>query len=85
VTPFTVDWSDAAIDDLADIWNRAPDRRAVTTAEKVIEQLLARDPVANGDHLGEGLYRLHQPPLMVYYSVDSTQRTVEVTQANYRT
>jgi len=84
LNPFTVDWSDGAIDDLADSWNRAPDRKAVTVAENVIEQRLARDPVGNADYMKEGLYRLYEPPLLVFDTVDTVQRSVEVVQVEYR-
>jgi plasmid stabilization system protein ParE len=84
VNPFTVDWSEGAIDELADIWNRATDRSAVTAAENSIERQLVRNPTGGGRHLGEGLYRLYDPPLLVFYEVDVANRTVMVVQVEYR-
>jgi hypothetical protein len=48
-----------------------------------VDALLARDPVGHGQLLHEGLYRIVVPPLTVFYTVDTTQRTVEVSEVWY--
>ncbi len=80
---FTVDWEPAAEIDLARLWLNAPDPLAVTRAQAEIDRLLERDPVGNGRHLSEGLYRLHVPPLAVTYTIDTEQKLVKVVQAYY--
>ncbi len=84
MTPFDVDWIPQALNDLADIWSRASDRNAVTVAAAVIERLLKRDPVHNGHYLSENLYRLDEPPLAVYYTIDAARRSVEVSKVVFR-
>jgi hypothetical protein len=48
-------------------------------AQARADRLLSRDPVANGRHLSEGLYRLDVPPLVLHYAVDLLGQSVEVT------
>jgi plasmid stabilization system protein ParE len=48
MTPFVVDWTDDALDMLADIWSQATNRSAVTAASNQIDRLLARDPFGHG-------------------------------------
>ncbi len=75
---YFVDWPTDILPDLADVWLRAPDRRAVTNAEARIDKLLADNPIGNGRHLSEGLYQLRVPPLCVTYTVDVAQHRVEI-------
>jgi plasmid stabilization system protein ParE len=75
---YTVSWTEDAEDELADIWNRATDKAAVTAADATIARLLASDPINNGTDLAEGLRKLVVEPLVVYYSVDLGKRFVEV-------
>jgi hypothetical protein len=44
---------------------------------------LARDPFGHGEFMHEGLYRLVEHPLTVYYSIDPAKKTVEVTAVSY--
>jgi plasmid stabilization system protein ParE len=83
MTPFRVDWTDAALDMLADIWTQAVNRASVNAAQNQIDALLARDPIGNGKHLSEGLYKLVVPHLTVSYSVDQAKKTVEVSAVRY--
>jgi hypothetical protein len=76
---WTVEWDPPAEDELTRLWLRAPDRNAVTAAQAQIDQLLARDPLSNGRHISEGLFRIDVPPLTVNYTIDQTNRRVEVT------
>jgi len=48
------------------------------TERAAIDRQLARDPIGNGQHVREGLYRIIVSPLVVYYSVEDSTRTVEV-------
>ena len=41
-------------------------------------RLLIEDPVANGEHMKEGLYKLIHKSLVYYYSVDEKRRLVIV-------
>jgi mRNA-degrading endonuclease RelE of RelBE toxin-antitoxin system len=83
MTPYTVDWAPGVIRSLADIWVNAGDRKAVTKAAARIDELLERDPLGNGRHVHEGLYRLDVLPLTVFYSVDEANRRVEVVEVWY--
>jgi plasmid stabilization system protein ParE len=79
MNPYTVEWLPQAEDELADIWLRAADRAAVTTAQAQVDRLLARDPQGNGRYLSEGLYQIDYSPLVVSYTIDDSGRRVEVT------
>jgi hypothetical protein len=83
MTPFLVDWTDDALEMLADIWTQAANRPAVNTASDQIDAFLARDPIGHGKAVREGLYKLTVPPLMAYYSVDQAQKSVEVSAVRY--
>jgi mRNA-degrading endonuclease RelE of RelBE toxin-antitoxin system len=78
MTAFTVHWLPTAETELAHIYNTHPSPANVTKADAAIETILRFDPIGKGAHLAEGLYRLAVGPLVVYYSVDSAARTVEV-------
>jgi len=78
MTAFLVYWPRTTLTDLAAVWLNAPDRQAVTSAQATIDHLLAADPISLSQHLSEGLYKLHVPPLTVYHTVDPVARKVEV-------
>jgi hypothetical protein len=67
VNPYTVDWTDEAAEELAEIWRTAADRRAVTKADARITQLLKQAPYTHGYHVSEGMYRIEVPPLNCTY------------------
>jgi hypothetical protein len=77
---YFVDWKPDALDGLSAAWVAATDKAAVNDADAEIARLLARDPRAVGSHASEGLRQLDVPPLRAYYSVDVTNRVVEVLQ-----
>jgi hypothetical protein len=81
---FTVEWLPLAQDELARIWIYASDRNAVTTAQARADRLLQTDPVGNGQHISEGYYRIHVPPLIISYTIDEDQNQVEVAWVRYR-
>ena len=78
MSDFEVRLLTVAEDDLAGIWVCSPDPAAVTRADAVADQMLRRDPFGCGTLVAEGLYRLTVAPLVLYYSVDTAQRLVEV-------
>jgi plasmid stabilization system protein ParE len=78
MTPYTVEWTSTAEDQLAEIWLQASDPQAVTTAQATIDGMLARNPLGHGVEVQEGLRKITVPPLTVYYEVNATQRVVEV-------
>ena len=84
MNPFDVEWPPPILSDLADIWTKATNRQAVTDASDAIDDLLSRDPINNGVHISEGLYRLVAPPLVVCYEVDAARRRVKVSRVWYR-
>ena len=78
MNPYTVDWTDDAVDELTNIWMQAADPDAVTAAQSTIDTLLSRAPLHHGTEESEGLRRLVVPPLRVLYSLDQARRYVEV-------
>ncbi len=65
----TVVWQPTAEATLADLWNNAPDRAAVTRAANTIDALLKRDPLGVGESRTDNLRVLFVPPLAVDYEV----------------
>ena len=55
----------------------------VTRAEQLITELLADDPIRNGQLMPEGLDRLSVSPLIAYYEVYPLNRLVKVTTVRY--
>jgi len=77
--PFTVVWLPAALRQLADIWNNATDRNAVTRAAGRVDVILRFDPETKGvDFYGDLL--LAVPPLHIVYHVLADDMQVEVLQ-----
>src|SRR5436305_7021778 len=58
---YSVEWTPAAENELADIWMNAADRQAVTRAEAEIQAQLRADPLNSGTDVSEGLRRLIVP------------------------
>jgi hypothetical protein len=83
MNPWTVESTSIAEDQLAEIWLHAPDQRAVTAAQAAIERTLARDPLAHGQEVREGLRKLTVAPLTVYYEVRPAQKVVEIQAVAY--
>jgi hypothetical protein len=79
---FTVEWADRAVADLTSAFaayfpTRSGNR--VTSAERIVNLLLADDPTRNGRLLSEGLYRLVVSPLVVFYEIDLLGQVVRIT------
>jgi hypothetical protein len=77
---FRVRWAKRALDQLADLWNRAapPDRRAITQASHEAEQRLRRNAPSEGESRPRGRRILFVPPLAVTFRVEPDGQTVSV-------
>jgi plasmid stabilization system protein ParE len=75
---FTVDWRPRAEQKLADIWNNAADRAAITGAADYIDFVLERDPLTAGESRPGNIRILIERPLAVYYRVDRKNNEVLV-------
>jgi hypothetical protein len=80
---YFIDWKPDAINGLTAAWLAATDKQSVNDAEADITSLLARDPMAVGSPLSEGLRELTIPPLVAFYSVDPSSQIVEVWQIGF--
>lgn len=76
---FTVRWAEELDEALAAIWLAYPDKPAVTAAQATLDRFLGTDPKKYGEHLSEGLWRLHVPPLLVHFTIDDDALRVDVT------
>jgi hypothetical protein len=74
----TVEWHPHALQELADIWNNAPDRPDVVWASNTIDDSLSRDPLGQGESRVGKRRILFLPPLAVIYDVYKVTNTVEV-------
>jgi hypothetical protein len=74
---FTVVWSKAAQDRLAEIWMAAADRRAISLAADQIDRLLAVSPLSFGADFG-GDRILTIDPLSVIYTASAPDCLVTV-------
>ena len=75
---WTVDWVPSAEGDLADFWNKGPDRQEITAAADAIDVDLCRDPYAVGESREGNLRILFMPPLAIHYKVDQSANKVIV-------
>ena len=66
---WTVTWKPSAQHDLAEIWLRSLNRRAITLAAAEIERLLLRDPLGVGESRDKDERLLIIFPLAVRYKV----------------
>jgi hypothetical protein len=76
---YTVVWNPTAINRLADIYNRAADRRAVSRAADRIDRILRFDAERKGRTF-HGKRLLFEPPLAVTFLVRPYDCLVEVLQ-----
>ena len=74
---FTVVWTPAALNQLADIWNRATDRAAVTAAAYQVDILLRDDPDIQGTDFYGDRYLVVQP-IHVVFSINHLDMQVEI-------
>jgi hypothetical protein len=73
---YDVRWAESALNSLAEVWNRAPDRNAVTSAILRIDRSLAVSPENQGESRDEGRRILLEPPLGVIFRVHIESQTV---------
>ena len=79
---FTVGWVRSALDDLADLWNRADstDRAAIASAANRIDRNLAVNPSELGESRPKGRRVLIELPLVVIFEIVEQDRFVRVLQ-----
>lgn len=75
---YEVEWSQRAINQLAEIWGRSTDREAVTIASHALDQVLGRDPEDIGESRPDDQRITFATPLGVLYEVDTRRRHVLV-------
>ena len=76
---YIVHWTDAALDELADVWNVAADRNAVTAAAHRLEQEIAANPYGRGIfRVSSGNYTAVDLPLGMEYDIIEADKTVRV-------
>jgi hypothetical protein len=77
---YTLVWTLEARIDLATVWIDATDRAAVNQAADQAEAILRSYPFGQAVHVSEGLWRLVVRPLVVHFAVDTSTRTVTISQ-----
>jgi hypothetical protein len=75
---YTVLWTPAAEGDLAAVWLKANDRKAITSAADTIEWFLRQNPEGSGEVRFDSVRYLVIPPLGVDYEVIAEDRLVYV-------
>ncbi len=71
-------WLPSVEQDLADLWNNAPDRSDVADAADALDAELQRDPLGFGESRA-GITRVaFQPPLAILFDVDAANQHVTV-------
>ena len=75
---FEVRWVDAATNELAEIWIRSSDRKAINDAANVIDRLLRSDPQDVGESRDDSERIAFVPPLVVRFQVSEDDRLVLV-------
>ena len=75
---FPVVWQRLAEDQLAALWASAPDQQAVADAADDIDDLLRRDPLAQGESRTGGVRILFRRPLSALFRVDEPAAVVYV-------
>jgi hypothetical protein len=75
---FTVNWTDAALQQLAAIWLAATDRNAITLASDEIDRELRVDPDTLGRPTFATVREYKHPPLAIEFEVVEPDRIVHV-------
>lgn len=75
---YTVVWKPKAEQQLADLWNQASDRNAITKAANLIDHVLTRDPHSQGESRWNSYRIMFAPPLAVYFDVSEADKLVVV-------
>jgi hypothetical protein len=66
---YTVHWTRRAEQQLAHLWNTAPDRHAVAAAADYLDGELQRDPLSVGESRGGARRIAFVPPLTAFFDV----------------
>jgi hypothetical protein len=75
---YTVVWIKSALDELAELWNNASDRQAVTDAANSIDSILKSNPVDYSESREENLRILFVPPLAALFEISDADRMITV-------
>jgi hypothetical protein len=77
---YSVQWSRTALDATAEFWLRgsSPERTAVSRAVETVDRLLRHYPGERGESRDAGERVMFEPPLVVTFKVDDTNRVVRV-------
>ena len=78
MTRYTVTWLQDAVDELGEIWLSSSDRQSVTEASAEIDRELAENASTKGKPLNEGLRIYDAIPIRAVFSVNDSDRRVEV-------
>lgn len=78
---YTVVWRPSALDELAQLWNQAPDKGAVTMAANTIDRELRMNAHRKGQVLTSGEQIYYLPPLGVFFTVEPDDCMVTVLKA----
>jgi hypothetical protein len=78
---YRVVWTDKAIQELADIWLKAPDRGAVNTAADLIDRILKSRPLDERHEVVNGFGTALSVPVGVDFGLDAKNRLVIVVAA----
>ena len=78
MTRYTVTYARHALQSLARLWLNAFDRRAVTQAGHVVDQMLREDASQKGSPVGSRFRQLVVGTLAVEFTVEEDDRTVTV-------
>jgi hypothetical protein len=75
---FTVTWKPTAVNKLAELWEEAVNRAAVSDAANSIDSLLSKSPTEVGESREENTRFLYVAPLAIYFDVFPQDRKVSV-------
>jgi plasmid stabilization system protein ParE len=75
---FRVRWTQAARDQLAEIWLAHTDQAGVTASAHRIDTVLARNPANQGEERPNNCRVVFDAPLIVLYRINATRNVVTV-------
>ena len=81
---YRVVWKKDALKQLAEAWNAATDRQAVTTAADRVDSLLGRSPAELGESRSRSRRILFEPPLVLVFEILEGDKKVRVVHVRLR-
>jgi hypothetical protein len=75
---YSVRFSLEAVEDVLRITMASQMKSAVVDASKQLQEALADEPAAAGEHLSEGLYYIDRDPLRAFYTIHADDALVEI-------